>query len=854
MLRVSNSQPSLPSSHPAGMLNLRRDGCSFSEPRPSKLLNHQMSLLRASCRPLLVVLVLATLVACAGRSPVQAKVRKAQTTRSGLLQARILAPSVVRFSQFDSEVVSPMLQPQWQTHLSLPAVPTLQVESEEHCQAISTEHHLLLKLCASPEEQSSKLEFFVAGDPALFGLGQHFTSDGRHSLRGGQRLPGNEFGNRMVKFEGGAVGNTQIPVLYVLSEPTPFALFVDTSYALRWDFSQDPWLLSVHPEAPSPSIYVFAADNVGNLRRHYMALVGHAPVPPRKAFGFWLSEYGFDNWQEVDRKLGALRAAKFPLDGIVLDLQWFGGIEEDSEQSQMGSLSWDREAFPHPDAKLQELASQGIGVIAIEESYVAKGLDEHQDLSERGYLVVQKETGDPVYLDKNPWWGKGGMLDWTHPEARTYWHAQKRVPLVKAGLVGHWTDLGEPELFSPTGLYHGVEGFGRNQSAVHNFYNLLWAQGIADGYQQQQTRRRPFILTRSGTAGIQRFGAAMWSGDIGSNFESLHAHLFAQSHMSFSGIDYYGTDIGGFKRSALRGDLDELYTQWFANAMMFDIPARAHVLNLCNCHPVSPHEVGDIVSNRANAERRYQLISYLYSLAHHAFETGDPVIAPLVFHYPEDKRTHALGTHKQIGQLLAVGVAREGAQKEDVYLPAGEWFAWDGSSRVASRGQWLRDVPLRPSGRFTLPLFAQAGAIVPLDRVQREPDGRGARRVRVFAGPAPTRFVLVEDDGETLDYQNGATRRTMFTQQRRGPEVHLSVHALQTESQPPTAAYQFELAGVTAVTQVLIGDKALPQRRTARAFERARSGWLDEPPFVHIKTGALEVQTLRVMTDEKEQQ
>ena len=80
------------------------------------------------------------------------------------------------------------------------------------------------------------------------------------------------------------------------------------------------------------------------------------------------------------------------------------------------------------------------------------------------------------------------------------------------------------------------------------------------------------MMSRSGAAGIQRFGASMWSGDIGSNLSTLSAHFNAQMNMSFSGIDYFGADIGGFIREALRGDLNELYTQWFADGMMVDVP------------------------------------------------------------------------------------------------------------------------------------------------------------------------------------------------------------------------------------------------------------------------------------------
>ena len=151
------------------------------------------------------------------------------------------------------------------------------------------------------------------------------------------------------------------------------------------------------------------------------------------------------------------------------------------------------------------------------------------------------------------------------------------------------------------------------------------------------------MLSRSGTSGIQRFGAAMWSGDIGSNLASLAAHLNVQMHMSFSGIDYFGADIGGYVRTALEGDLNDVYTQWFADGMLLDVPGRPHTLNLCNCNQTAPDRIGDVPSNLENLRLRYRLIPYLYSLAHRAHLYGEPVFPPLVVLLPGRSERSANG-------------------------------------------------------------------------------------------------------------------------------------------------------------------------------------------------------------------
>src|SRR5262249_12117198 len=151
-----------------------------------------------------------------------------------------------------------------------------------------------------------------------------------------------------------------------------------------------------------------------------------------------------------------------------------------------------------------------------------------------------------TYLAKNPWWGKGGMIDWTNPAAADYWHDTKRQKLVDESILGHWCDLGEPEMYDEKSYYYGFPDLGRHAHAdVHNLFSLLWIASIGRGYTRHGITRRPFMMARSGASGIERYGASMWSGDIGSRLSSLAAHLDVQMHMALSGIDYFGADIGG---------------------------------------------------------------------------------------------------------------------------------------------------------------------------------------------------------------------------------------------------------------------------------------------------------------------
>lgn len=675
-----------------------------------------------------------------------------------------------------------------------------------------------------------------------YGLGEQFymggSSDG--DLVGRQRTAGGPFGNAMAyDSDNGPVGNTQIPVLFAVgANTTNYGLFLDQIYKQEWNLTGDPWVVDTFGD--ELRWYVMAGPTLADVRSDYLELTGRPPVPPQKAFGLWNSEFGYDNWAEVDSTVASLRSSKFPLDGVMLDVNWFGGVQAGSDTTRMGTLSWDGANFPNAATKIASLKSNdGVGVIPIEESYVGRGLSEHADLASRGHLVrAGCSTCSPTYLTSNDWWGRGGMIDWTQPAANSYWHTQKRQPLVNAGVTGHWLDLGEPEMYDGNDWVAGVVPGKHAHADYHNLYNLKWSQGIAKGYADAGSTQRPFMLTRSGAAGIQRTGAAMWSGDIGTKLTALAQQQNAQMHMSMSGIDYFGSDIGGFRREMLNSNLDELYTQWFANSAWFDVPVRPHTENLCNCAKTAPNQIGDVASNLANIRQRYELTPYYYSLAHRAHTSGEPLVPPMVYHYQNDANVREMGNQKMIGRDLLVGVvAGANERQRNMYLPAGTWFDYRTNTKHVSTGQWVNDVPLYVNGVFQLPAYAKAGAILPkmvvddktMNAVGKRSDGttRSELVTRVYSDPTATSFTLAEDDGASTGYQTGAKRTTLISQSRSGSTATVTVGASAGiyAGAPSSRGTVVELVADTQASAVTLGGAALTKHANKAAFDAAASGW-----------------------------
>lgn len=686
----------------------------------------------------------------------------------------------------------------------------------------------------------------------VYGLGQQFVNPGSTDIDWDGRVrEGDAFGNVMAGFNGGADGNTQFPVMYAVDGASfnNYALFLDNKYKQRWDFTS-PSQWKVDMARGALRFYLMSGPDLLDLRKDFMELAGHPLVPPRKMFGLWVSEYGYDDWGELEDKLRTLRENNFPLDGFVLDLQWFGGINPGSDDTRMGTLTFDPVHFPDAPAKIAAYRDQDcLGIMLIEEAYVGRALPEHADLAGRGCLVPDHPGGtSPDYITVNPWWGKGGMIDYTSDACGAYWHDTKRQPLIDLGVIGHWTDLGEPEMFNPgSGFSLGDHADG------HNVFNLRWLRSINAGYARNGVEQRPFMMSRSGTAGIQRFGAAMWSGDIGSKLDNLDSHAANQKHMSFSGIDYYGSDIGGFHRGDIQNDpqrKNRMYTEWLAASSLLDIPARPHTENLCNCKQTAPDRIGDLGSNLENVRLRYRLIPYLYSLAHRAYLEGEPLMPPLAMRYQDDPNVRNRGQEKLIGrELLTAVTAGQNIDRGDVYLPAGTWIDWYSNERVTSPGM-LRPVPLYRDGLFRLPLFARAGALIPMAVVDEQTmcsQGRrkdGSRRddlvVKVFDfGPEVGQqrsFTLYEDDGRTIAYQQGAVRTTGLTNTVLAPESGSEeTHRVRVEIAPAQGTYagapdsRVNLVRLVtdghALGASLNGQPLAPQTNLA-AFDAAPSGWI----------------------------
>ncbi|HRF98725.1 MAG TPA: glycoside hydrolase family 31 protein, partial [Aggregatilineales bacterium] len=290
-----------------------------------------------------------------------------------------------------------------------------------------------------------------------------------------------------------------------------------------------------------------------------------------------------------------------------------------------------------------------------------------------------------------------------------------------------------------------------------------------------------------GTSGSQRYGVTMWSGDIAANMISHSEHMNAQLHMALSGVDYFGSDIGGFYRQAADPilDTDEMYSLWMANAVLLDVPLRPHTANTQNRYQTAPSLIGDVVSNLANVRLRYEISPYLYTLAHNAYRTGEAVFPPLVYHFQDDPIVRPLGSQKMIGsQMMMATLTDYDPEITTVYLPQGGWFNYHTGAYIQSAGE---TVDIAPSDETLIqaPLLVRDGAIIPVMNVDENTLNMLGQRVdgntdntlivNIYHATTDGTFTLIEDDGETMAYRDDAVRETTISHYTQGNGITIEI-------------------------------------------------------------------------------
>jgi alpha-D-xyloside xylohydrolase len=536
-----------------------------------------------------------------------------------------------------------------------------------------------------------KCEVAFDADPheRFYGLGQH-----QHGLFD-QKGAVIEFVQR----------NTEVSIPFALSS---------RGYGLLWNMpgvgrvelgtNGTRWLAEA---AHQIDYWVTTGPSPADIVSHYAQVTGLPPMLPQWASGFWQSKLRYRDQEELLEVAREYRRRGLPLSVIVCDyFHW----------SKQGEWKFDPDEWPDPQAMVDELRGMGVELMVSVWPTVNPNSENYAEMDRRG-LLVRDLNGLPLHL---AFWDKGtdGQVfmryyDATSPEARAYVWEKITAGYGRFGIHAFWLDACEPEMLADKP--GGARYFLGDGAEVQGVYPRENARGVYEGLSADGVDD-VVLLCRSAWAGSQRYGAAVWSGDIDSTFEALAAQVPAGLNIGISGIPWWTTDIGGFRHGDPTSEyFRELVVRWFQFGAFCPL-FRLHGVRepgplVGSAQTGAPNEVwsfGDQAYELIcqQLQLRERLRPYVMDLMQEASVSGLPPMRPLFLEFPDDEAAWAIGDQFMLGaDILVAPVVTEGARERSVYLPAGVgWLdAWSGEP-VGESGWVIAEAPLE-----RIPVYLREG-------------------------------------------------------------------------------------------------------------------------------------------------
>ena len=532
-----------------------------------------------------------------------------------------------------------------------------------------------------------------------------------------------------------------IPFYIGIHHNINYGVFLDNTYQTDFNFgASNNRFSSFGARGGEMNYYFIYHTRLADIITSYTSLTGRMKMPPLWSLGYQQNRYSYYPETEVYRIAQTLREKKIPADGITLDIHYMDHYKV---------FTWDKDRFPDPKKMTDKLNSMGFKLTVI----VDPGVKD-----EAGYGVHERGVKDNMFI-KYPdstnytgevWPGWCNFPDFTSAKARAWWGTEMKK-YGEDGVSGIWNDMNEISTWGqkmPDNVLFDFEGRKASHLQAHNVYGLNMARASYEGA-KAAFNKRPFVLTRSGYAGLQRY-TAIWTGDNVSADSHMLLGVRLLNSLGLSGVPFTGMDIGGFSGNASV----PLYERWIQIGA-FNPYFRSHTaVNTRSSEPWTyGEEALEIARNYINL--RYKLMPYLYSTFYEATQNGQPVMRSLSIDYTFDKNIYNTQFQNQylFGNAFMVAPFESGVGFGKVYFPVGKWY--DLYSDELQQGNQPKIIELTA---HKLPVYVKESSIVPMQSLVQTTAEKPTDTlfIHVYKGSVNNRFVYYEDDGESYAYENGA--------------------------------------------------------------------------------------------------
>jgi len=532
-----------------------------------------------------------------------------------------------------------------------------------------------------------------------------------------------------------------VPFFIGIHHKLVYGLFFNNTYQTFFNFGlSTPEFSSINAEGGDADYFFMYDNSVAGILEHYTAITGRMPLPPLWSLGYHQSRCSYYPQENVKILAETFRLKNIPIDCIVLDADYL----QDYEPFRVNISR-----FPDLPGLAAGLKKLNIEIIAsvnpgikIDSTYEAH----HDGLKQD--IFVKYSDGSLFVSDIAP--NTNHFPDFTNPKAREWW-IEKMKFLPENGIHGYWNDMNEPAVggsYLPDNLLFDFDGRKANALEAKNVFGMQMARSSFESALKYGEGRRPFILTRSGFAGVQRY-SAVWTGDNTATDEFLLGGVLLNTQMGLSGIPFVGPDLGGYIGDGTK----ELFIKWM-EVGVFSPYLRNHKGFFTTANePWSYGEEAEAIS-KTYIGFRYRLMPYIYSAFYEASTTGMPIARSLCIDYPFENKVYENLYQYQFlfGDALMVVPVTSKEKIKKTWLPAGEWYDLFTDELLAGDKEWLQEIPV-----YQIPIYVKASSILPLQSLVQSTSDKPSDTlfVHIFNGKEKNSWIYYEDAGDGFDYQNG---------------------------------------------------------------------------------------------------
>lgn len=575
-----------------------------------------------------------------------------------------------------------------------------------------------------------------------------------------------------------------------------FGFFVDNPAVVSFDLGYTrPEEMVVTTDTPNADLYIITGESLTDIARQFRQLIGRSYIPPKWAFGYGQSRWGYKCEADIRDVADKMAAADIPLDAIYLDIDYMKDYKD---------FTVDLERYPDLAGLAADMKARGIRLVPIIDAGVKieEGYDVYEEGVENGYFC---KNADGTNFVGAVWPGKVHFPDVVNPEARR-WFGSKYKVLLDQGIEGFWNDMNEPAIFYSVPklkqtfttieayskldnigidkyfammdlvralqdasnlydqFYHSVDGKLVCHKDIHNVYGFNMTRAAGEALEEMVPDKRILLFSRSSYIGMHRYGG-IWTGDNCSWWSHLQLNIHQMPSLNLVGLLYSGADLGGFGENTT-GDL---LLRWLAFGIFTPLMRNHCALGH---RQQEPYQFGHTEMFAQVIKLRYSLLPYLYSEFMKAALEDGLYFRALAFDYPDDPATSQVEDQLLVGESIMIApVYQPNAKGRVVYLPEAMLLLRlrsvdDYDSERVEAGYHHINCDL---GEVLV--FLRPGHLLPMADPAMSVDQLDEKHLKVFANlksGETASYVLYQDDGYSKDYENPEHYKTIRVGQAGG--------------------------------------------------------------------------------------